>query len=141
MGGGLGALGGWGPGREGGMEGSPGNVFGTTSGRGIEAIRASQWERVTMASYRTLGLGVGRVCRVYEVRVDRRYSLQNVLRLDKLQVQAIGKDHQRKIGLVCSVCTPLGDRNKLLPLLRTDRQLHCIHIRYRRHFNIFLLRQ
>lgn len=42
-GGGL-ALGGWGPGREGGMEGSPGNVFGTTSGRGVsrEAIRMFQ---------------------------------------------------------------------------------------------------
>jgi hypothetical protein len=74
------------------MEGSPGNVFGTTSGRGIEAIRASQWERITMASYfRTLGLGVSRVCRVHEVRVDRRYGLQNVIRLDKFQVQAIGK--------------------------------------------------
>jgi hypothetical protein len=44
VGGGLRALGGWELGREGGMEGSPGNVFGTTSGRGVsrETIRMFQ---------------------------------------------------------------------------------------------------
>ena len=41
---GLGALGGWEPGKESGTEGSPGNVLGTTSGRGVspEAIRVFQ---------------------------------------------------------------------------------------------------
>jgi hypothetical protein len=88
--GGLGALG-WEPDREGGMEGSPGNVFGTTSGRDAsrEAIRMFQRGRVTMVSdLRTLGLRVNGVRRVHEIRINRRYSLQNVLRLDKLHVQA-----------------------------------------------------
>jgi len=74
------------------MERSPGNVFGTTSGRGIsrEPIKVFQWEGVTIASIlRTLGLRVNRVCRVHEKRVDRCYSLQNVLWLDKHHVQAV----------------------------------------------------
>jgi hypothetical protein len=66
-------------------------------------------------------------------------STQNVLGLDKLQLQTIDEVISSTPGPSASRA-PLGNRINLLPLLRTDNQLDRTPIRYGNHLSVPLLR-